>query len=118
MAVKDAIIENTLVKNENGSSISKVGLGTTPLNSEIYNRSMFCKIAFDYLSFTIPFHSSSDLDFKKSLDLLYLDKDKAESIEFGRNGYKSSIRWKNELDQPEETYSYFFHGGSQSTNNK
>ena len=112
MSIKDSTINNTITKEfpERGASM-------TPLNKEISNNSMFCKIAFDYLSFSLPYSISNQSGFDEACDLLLLDKNKADDCGFGKNGYSLCKRWKNELNQESETFTYFFYNGSEATNN-
>ena len=117
MSVNKSKINNTIL-NENQSQISVRGVGTTPLNTEKSNKSeMFCKIAFDYLSFTFPYSITNRRYLNHFLKLFYLDETKGEEG-IGRNGYRLSTRYLNELEQDNKTYTMFLHSGNEQTNNK
>lgn len=115
MSIKNAKISNTFIE-EKSSPISDLGPGITPVNPEI--EQMFCKIAIDYLSFTIPFNSINRIDYEKTLKLLMLDEFKGEISQYGRYNYMMSTKWLNELDQEKRTFTHFYSGGNSSINNK
>lgn len=112
MSIKDSTINNTITRE-----FPERGMTMSPLNKEISNNKMFCKIAFDYLSFSLPYSMINRLAFDEICNLLLLDQSKADECAFGKNGYSSSKRWKNELNQDKETYTEFFYNGSEATNN-
>lgn len=112
MSIKDSTINNTITRE-----FPERGMTMSPLNKEISNKKMFCKIAFDYLSFTLPYSISNQSGFDEACNLLLLDKNKADDCAYGKNGYSLCKRWKNELNQDKETYTEFFYNGSEATNN-
>lgn len=112
--IKDAKINNTFTSDK--PEISQWGVGMTPLKSEISKKEMFCKIAFDYLSFTFPYSIYYMEEFDEICSLLLLNENYEESP-FGRNGYSLCKRWKNELDQDKETFTSFLYNGGTQTNN-
>lgn len=116
MSINKAKIKNEIL-SDRINEISLGGVGTTPLDTEKINNKMFCKIAFDYLSFTFPYSFFNNDHYLKLLNLLYLNESKSEDGS-GRNGYKSSRSWLNELDQDKKTYSMFYYNGNSQTDNK
>ena len=113
MSIRDAKLENLKLNDSN----FQMGAGYDPLKLEKCNKSMFCKIAFDYLSFTIPFSNFYRGEYEKCLDLLMLDFSKSREHPTSRYGYKSCTRWKNELNQDKETYTSFYYSGGDFNKN-
>lgn len=107
MSIKDAKLQNTIINDSN----LQMGTGYDPLKLVNSNNNMFCKIAFDYLSFTFPFSSFNQDEYDKAKDMLLLDHNKGEDFPTSRYGYKACTRWKNELNQSKETYTQFYYSG-------
>ena len=117
MSIRNAEINNTILKNEN-IEISGRGIGITPLDTELRKKPMFCKIAFDYLSFTFPFEkNTNELEYNKILRLLMLDTIKSEESFIGRYGYHESRTWLNEINQVNKTFTTMYSDGPERTNN-
>ena len=116
MSIFDAQIHNTISKDKI-NEISGRGVGITPLDTE-NSKKMFCKIAFDYLSFTFPYEERvNEFEYNKLIKLLLLDTTKSEDTLTGRYGYHNSRSWLNEIDQAKTTYTMMYSHGPENTNN-
>lgn len=109
MSIKDAKLQNTILEPQN----LETGGGYDPLRLPNLNKNMFCKIAFDYLSFTLPFSSFYQDEYDKARNILLLNSNKGEEFPTSRYGYRACTRWKNELNQSKETYTQFYYNGGQ-----
>lgn len=113
MSIKDAKLQNTNLTD----LILDKGSGYDPLKCPNFNKNMFCKIAFDYLSFTIPFTIQKQEEFENCCELLMLDFEKSKNRQTSRYGYSSCTQWKNELNQDKETFTSFYASGGDFNKN-
>ena len=109
MSIRDAKLKNLNLNDSN----FQMGAGYDPLKLEKSTENTFCKIAFDYLSFTIPFSHFYQDEFQKCIKLLLLDTEKGRDHPTSRYGYKACTRWNNDLNQDKETFTNFYYSGGQ-----